>query len=62
MRRQLASHVLRLPVARFDATQTGALISRIMGDPEGIRNLLGSGFVQLLGGLVTACAALGVLF
>lgn len=62
MRRELAAHVLRLPVARFDATQTGALISRIMGDPEGIRNLLGSGFVQLLGGLVTATAALGVLF
>ncbi len=62
MRRRLAAHVLRLPVARFDATQSGALISRIMGDPEGIRNLLGSGFVQLLGGIVTAGAALGVLF
>jgi subfamily B ATP-binding cassette protein MsbA len=61
MRRQLASHVLHLPVAQFEATQTGVLISRIMSDPEGIRNLLGSGFVQLLGGLVTATAALAVL-
>ena len=62
MRRRLSAHVLRLPVSRFDSTQSGALISRIMGDPEGIRNLLGSGFVQLLGGIVTAAAALGVLF
>ncbi|HWP72429.1 MAG TPA: ABC transporter ATP-binding protein, partial [Gemmatimonadaceae bacterium] len=62
MRRRLAAHVLRLPIARFDATQVGALTSRIMSDPDGIRNLLGSGFVQLLGGLVTAGASLGVLF
>ena len=62
MRRRLASHVLRLPVERFDATQTGVLSSRIMNDPDGIRNLLGSGFVQLLGALVTGTAALGVLF
>ena len=62
MRRRLAAHVLRLPIARFDETQVGALTSRILNDPDGIRNLLGSGFVQLLGGLVTASAALGVLF
>jgi subfamily B ATP-binding cassette protein MsbA len=62
LRRQLAAHVLRLPVERFDATQTGILSSRIMSDPDGIRNLLGSGLVQLLGALVTAAAALGVLF
>jgi subfamily B ATP-binding cassette protein MsbA len=62
MRRRLAAHVLRLPVERFDATQTGILSSRIMSDPDGIRNLLGSGLVQLLGALVTATAALGVLF
>jgi len=62
MRRRLAAHVLRLPIERFDATQTGVLSSRIMNDPDGIRNLLGSGFVQLLGALVTASAALGVLF
>jgi subfamily B ATP-binding cassette protein MsbA len=62
MRRRLAAHVLRLPVSHFDATQVGALTARIMNDPDGIRNLLGSGFVQLLGGLVTAGASLGVLF
>jgi len=61
MRRRLAAHVFHLPVATFDATQVGVLSSRIMTDPDGIRNLLGSGFVQLLGGLVTASAALGVL-
>jgi subfamily B ATP-binding cassette protein MsbA len=62
MRRRLAAHVVRLPIARFDESQVGALTSRVMNDPDGIRNLLGSGFVQLLGGLVTAGAALGVLF
>jgi subfamily B ATP-binding cassette protein MsbA len=62
MRRRLAAHVPRLPVAHFDTTQTGALTARIMNDPDGIRNLLGSGFVQLLGGMVTAGAALAVLF
>jgi subfamily B ATP-binding cassette protein MsbA len=62
MRRKLASHVLRLPVEKFDATQVGALTSRILTDPDGIRNLLGTGLAQLMGGLVTAAAALGVLF
>ena len=62
MRRRLASHVLRLPVEKFDATQVGVLTSRIMNDPDGIRNLLGTGLAQLLGGLITAAAALGVLF
>jgi ABC-type multidrug transport system fused ATPase/permease subunit len=62
LRRRLMTHVLKLPVARFDATQVGALSSRIMTDPDGIRNLLGSGFVQLLGGLVTAGASLAILF
>jgi subfamily B ATP-binding cassette protein MsbA len=62
MRRRVESHVLRLPVSQFDSTQTGVLISRIMTDAEGIRNLVGSGLVQLTGGLVTATIALGVLF
>ena len=46
----------------FDSTQTGVLISRIMNDAEGIRNLVGTGLVQLVGGVVTAVIALGVLF
>ena len=62
MRRIVQGHVTRLPVRFFDSTKSGALISRIMTDPEGIRNLVGTGLVQLIGGLVTAVLALGVLF
>ncbi len=62
MRRRVEAHVLRLPIRQFDSTQTGILISRIMTDAEGIRNLVGTGLVQLSGGLVTATIALGVLF
>lgn len=62
MRKSVQAHVARLPVRYFDSTQTGALISRIMNDAEGIRNLVGSGVVQLLGGLITAAIALCVLF
>jgi subfamily B ATP-binding cassette protein MsbA len=61
VRKQVQRHVLRLPVRAFDATQTGVLISRIMNDAEGIRNLVGTGLVQLVGGSVTAVIALGVL-
>jgi ATP-binding cassette, subfamily B, putative efflux pump len=62
MRRTVEEHVARLPVAYFDSTKTGVLISRIMSDAEGIRNLVGTGLVQLVGGIVTAAIALGVLF
>jgi len=62
MRRRVQAHVERLPVSYFDSTQTGVLISRIMTDAEGIRNLVGTGLVQLAGGLFTAVVALGVLF
>jgi subfamily B ATP-binding cassette protein MsbA len=62
MRRTVEEHVARLPVAYFDSTKTGVLISRIMSDAEGIRNLVGTGLVQLVGGIVTAVIALGVLF
>ncbi len=62
MRRDVAAHVLRLPVRQFDATQTGVLLSRIMNDAEGIRNLVGTGLVQLVGGLLTAAIAMVVLF
>src|SRR5438105_1023203 len=53
---------MHLPVRYFDSTQTGILISRIMSDAEGIRNLVGTGLVQLVGGIVTAVLGLGVLF
>ena len=62
MRKSLQGFALRLPIGYFDSTKTGILISRIMTDAEGIRNLVGTGLVQLLGGLVTATIALGVLF
>ena len=62
MRKSVQEHVARLPIRYFDSTQTGVLISRIMTDAEGIRNLVGTGLVQLVGGLVTAVIALIVLF
>ena len=62
MRRQVEEHVARLPVRYFDSTQAGQLLSRIMNDAEGIRNLVGTGLVQLTGSVVTAVAALAYLF
>ena len=61
MRRRVEEHVMRLPVRYFDKTQTGILISRVMNDAEGIRNLVGTGLVQLTGSVVTAVFALGYL-
>ena len=62
MRKQVMTHVSKLPINYFDSTQTGVLISRIMTDAEGIRNLVGTGLVQLAGGVVTATIALAWLF
>jgi subfamily B ATP-binding cassette protein MsbA len=62
MRKTVHDHVLRLPTAYFDSVKSGELISRIMTDAEGIRNLVGTGLVQLAGGLLTASIALSVLF
>ncbi len=62
VRKQVMAHVTRLPIRYFDATRTGVLISRIMTDAEGIRNLVGTGLVQLCGGVVTSVLALGWLF
>lgn len=61
MRKKVQAKILRLPVRFFDATQSGVLLSRIMSDAEGIRNLVGTGLVQLVGGIVTAVISLGVL-
>jgi len=61
MRKDVEAHVMRLPVRYFDSTKTGILISRIMTDAEGIRNLVGTGLVQLTGSILTAVIALGVL-
>jgi ABC-type multidrug transport system fused ATPase/permease subunit len=62
MRKRVQARIMHLPVRYFDSTQTGVLVSRIMSDAEGIRNLVGTGLVQLVGGLVTAVMGLGVLF
>ena len=62
MRRRVQAHAMHLPTSYYDSTQTGVLISRIMTDAEGIRNLVGSGLVQLVGGSFTALISLGVLF
>jgi ABC-type multidrug transport system fused ATPase/permease subunit len=62
MRKRVQARVMRLPVRYFDSTQTGVLVSRIMSDAEGIRNLVGTGLVSLAGGLLTAVLGLGVLF
>jgi subfamily B ATP-binding cassette protein MsbA len=62
MRKNVQSHVLHLPVSYFDSTKTGVLISRIMTDAEGVRNLVGTGLIQLTGGLITATIGIAVLF
>ena len=61
LRRVVQRHVGRLPVAYFDRTKSGSLLSRVMNDAEGIRNLVGNGLVEIIGGLVTATLALGIL-
>jgi ABC-type multidrug transport system fused ATPase/permease subunit len=62
LREDVQAHLVRLPVRYFDSTKSGVLVSRVMTDPEGIRNLVGTGLIQLVGGLFTASIALGVLF
>jgi subfamily B ATP-binding cassette protein MsbA len=61
MRKRVQAKIMRLPVRYFDSTQSGVLLSRIMSDAEGIRNLVGTGLVQLVGGIVTAIISLVVL-
>ncbi|HJW93645.1 MAG TPA: ABC transporter ATP-binding protein [Thermoanaerobaculia bacterium] len=62
LRRRIHEHVQRLPVRYFDSTKTGVIVARVMNDAEGIRNLIGTGLVQLFGGLITATVAIGILF
>ena len=57
LRSKVQKHVLRLPVRVFDNTKSGELVSRIMNDVEGVRNLVGTGLVQLVGGAITAIVA-----
>jgi len=62
LRQKVQAHISRLPVAFYDANKTGNLVSRIMSDVEGVRNLLGTGLVDFAGGLVTSSIALVLLF
>ena len=61
MRKRIQAHIGRLPVGYYDAHKTGELVSRIMSDVEGIRNLIGTGLVEFLGGLMTSALALVIL-
>ncbi|HEY1940246.1 MAG TPA: ABC transporter ATP-binding protein [Candidatus Angelobacter sp.] len=61
LRRKVQTHVGRLSLNYYDANKTGALVSRIMSDVEGVRNLIGTGLVDFCGGVLTAILALGFL-
>jgi ABC-type multidrug transport system fused ATPase/permease subunit len=58
LRKQVQAHIGRLPVSFYDSNKTGVLVSRIMSDVEGVRNLIGTGLVEFAGGLLTATLAL----
>jgi ABC-type bacteriocin/lantibiotic exporter with double-glycine peptidase domain len=62
LRSKVQSHIGRLSVTFHDSNKSGALVARIMSDVEGVRNLVGTGLVDLVGGLITALIALVVLF
>ena len=61
LRLRVQKQIIRLPVGFFDSNKSGALVSRIMTDVEGVRNLVGTGLVQLFGGVLTAIASLFIL-
>ncbi len=61
LRRKVQEHIGRLPVAYYDANKSGLLVSRIMNDVEGVRNLIGTGLVEFCGGILTAVFSLAVL-
>src|SRR3974377_1976594 len=61
LRKQVQAHIGRLPVSFYDANKTGVLVSRIMSDVEGVRNLIGTGLVEFVGGVLTAVVALIIL-
>lgn len=61
LRSQVQKHIIQLPIRFFDNTKTGELVSRIMTDVEGVRNLVGTGFAQMIGGILTAIISLALL-
>ena len=62
LRQQVQVHISRLPVAFYDGNKIGNMVARIMSDVEGVRNLLGTGLVDFVGGLLTSGIALVILF
>ena len=61
LRAKVQKHIIQLPVSYFDNTKSGELVSRIMTDVEGVRNLVGTGLVQLVGGTLSAVVAFVLL-
>lgn len=61
LRAKVQRKILTLPISFFDNNKSGALVSRVMTDVEGVRNLVGTGFVQLIGGSITAVISLVIL-
>ncbi|MEM6804622.1 MAG: ABC transporter ATP-binding protein [Bacteroidota bacterium] len=61
LRSKVQKHIIKLPTKFYDNTQSGSLVSRVMTDVEGVRNLVGTGFTQLIGGVLTAIGAFGYL-
>lgn len=61
LRSKVQQHIIKLPIRFFDNAKTGELVSRIMTDVEGVRNLVGTGFAQMIGGVLTALISLGLL-
>lgn len=61
LRSQVQQHIIKLPIRFFDNAKTGELVSRIMSDVEGVRNLVGTGFAQMIGGVLTAVISLILL-
>ncbi len=61
LRMRVQSHIGRLPVAFYDENRTGTLVARIMSDVEGVRNLVGTGLLDFVGGVLTAVIALAIL-
>ena len=57
LRTEVQSHIGRLPVSFYDANRTGTLVARIMTDVEGVRNLMGTGIIDFIGGVLTAVFA-----
>jgi subfamily B ATP-binding cassette protein MsbA len=61
LRRKVQEHIGRLPVSYYDSNKTGQLVARIMSDVEGVRNFVGTGLIEFVGGLLTASFALVIL-